>query len=76
MAADGVGPHAREGLLALRAAGDQQPAVVVEEVRGEGPVQRRLAVVHRADRRPLVVEQDDELFGHLGHGGHCRPGAP
>ena len=73
MAAHRVGPHARERRLVLGPPGDQQAAGVVEEVGGEGPVQRRLAVVHlrlgqRADRRPVVVDQDDQLL-HRRHDG-------
>ena len=69
VAAHRVGPHAGKGRLALGPPGDQQAAVVVEEVGGEGTVQRRLAVVHLrlghgADRRSVVVDQDDQLLRH------------
>ena len=63
VAAEGVAPHARPGRLAQSAAGDQDLAVVVHHVAGEGEVEGRVGPVDAAlgsgsDRSALVIEED------------------
>ena len=63
VAAEGVAPHARPGRLAECAACDQDLAVVVHHVAGEGEVERGVGAVDAAlrrgaDRSALVVEED------------------
>jgi hypothetical protein len=62
--AAGVRPDAGPGLLAQRPSGEQHLTARVEEVGGEGEVQRRGRGVHLgawggADRAPGVIDEDD-----------------
>ena len=72
--AAGIAPHARPGRLGGGPLGDQHPSGVVDDVAGEGQVQRR---PHAVDvrlrmgphRPPRSIEEDDVLG--LRHG--CHP---
>src|SRR5271169_6991463 len=66
MPAAGIGPDARPGPLGLGPPGQQELAGLVEQVRGEGQVQRRLGVMDdRLGRGAAggagIVQQDNVL---------------
>ncbi|EWT06729.1 hypothetical protein N864_18360 [Intrasporangium chromatireducens Q5-1] len=78
VAAHRVGPHPGEGRLVERATGQQQPPLPVEEVGGEGEVQRGVRAVDRrlgrdADALAVLGEEHDQLLlGRRCHGA-ARP---